>query len=155
MRGSTRRRRPANKVKTESFALKGGLNLVDAPLSLPPGMCLAISNFEALTKEGYRRIDGHERYDGQAKPSDASYWILDFDAGDIAEPAEDSICTGLTSGATGKVGLVVLESGSWVSSNAAGHLVLFNVVGSFQNNEELGLTGSGDEFNYEFSSEFS
>ena len=78
MRRSTRSRRPNDKVKTKYFPLKGGLNLVDAPITMPPGMVLSAINYELLTRDGYRRIDGFERYDGQESPSDASYWILDY-----------------------------------------------------------------------------
>ena len=83
MRRSLRSRAPNNKVETASFELKGGLNLVDPPLEIPAGMLLAATNYELLPRGGYRRIDGFERSDGQPRPSDANYWILDFDAGGL------------------------------------------------------------------------
>ncbi len=155
MRRSRLARRPTGNVQTKSFTLKGGLNLVDAPIAIPPGMCLAARNYELLPNDGYRRVDGYERSDGQLKPSAASYWILAFDAGDVATPVVDGICTGLTSGATGKVGLVVLESGTWAGSDAVGYVVIFVLSGTFQDDEPLVFTGANDEFTYEFSNEFS
>lgn len=58
------------------FPLKGGLNLVTPPLSMPDGMCREAKNFEASIDGGYRRIDGYERFDGKPQPSDAIYMQL-------------------------------------------------------------------------------
>ena len=118
-------------------------------------MVLSAINYELLTKNGYRRIDGHERFDGQAKPSEASYWVLSFDTGSIVEPAVDATVIGATSGATGKIGLVVLTSGTWAGNNAAGYLVLFNVSGTFVDTEALSFTAANDGFNSGFSAGFS
>jgi len=104
-----------------SFTLDGGLNLVDPPINMPNGMLIAATNYELLPRGGYRRIDGFERSDGQPRPSDANNWILYFDTGDVTEPEVDSICTGVTSGATGKVGVVVKPAGNW-SSRQRGRL---------------------------------
>lgn len=102
MRNSALARRPSSKVQTSSFNLKGGLNLVDSPLSMPPGMCLAAINYELLAREGYRRVDGYERFDGQTSPSDAAYWILNYNIWTAAF-VDDATVTGGSSGATGKV----------------------------------------------------
>lgn len=155
MRRSKRARPPNNKVQTDSFDLEGGLNLVDAPISIPNGMALAATNYELLSRKGYRRVDGFERYDGQPKPSDATYWILDFDAGDIVTPVVDSLVTGVTSGATAKVGVVVLESGTWAGSDAAGYLALYTLSGIFVNDEVLNFSGANPGFSDGFSSGFS
>lgn len=154
MRRSNLARKPRGDVLTKFFSLRGGMNLVDAPITMDPGMALAAVNYELLSRDGYRRVDGYERSDGQAKPSAATYWILDFDAGDVVTPVVDGHVVGLTSGATGKIGLVVLESGTWAGSDAAGYLVVFVLTGSFLNNETLSFTGAGDEYSYEYSNEY-
>lgn len=154
MRRSSRARRPNDKVVPKYFALKGGLNLVDAPITMPNGMVLAAVNYELLSREGYRRIDGFERFDGQPSPSEASYWILNFDAGSIAEPEDNGLCTGVTSGATGDLLTKVVTAGTWAGNDAEGYFVLGNVVGSFQNNETLTFTNAGSPFTSGFSSGF-
>lgn len=141
-------------VVTKSFAIKGGLNLVDTPMVIPPGMLLDATNYELLPTAGHHRIDGFERYDGQLKPSEQSYWIFSFDAGDIIEPDIDSTVEGVTSGAKGKIGLVILTSGSWAGSDAAGGLVVFVLTGSFQDNEAITFLGAGDGFDSGFSNGF-
>lgn len=136
------------------FALGGGLNEVTPPSMLKGGELYGVSNYEPGEKGGYRRIDGYERLDGKVAPSDASYWILNFDAGDIVEPESHGLCEGATSGATGEVVSVILESGAWADSDAVGYIVLFDVKGSFQDNETLTFTGSHDGFNSGFSNGF-
>jgi hypothetical protein len=154
MRRSRLARKPRGAVQTESFELKGGLNLVDAPMTIPPGMVLAATNYELLPRGGYHRVDGFERSDGQARPSEASYWVLPFDAGDIAEPVDNGLVAGNTSGATGKVGTLVLESGSWVGGDAAGYIALYTLSGIFIDNEILLFLGGDPAFNFGFSSGF-
>ena len=154
MRNSNLARKPRGNVVSKSFALKGGLNLVDAPLTIPGGMCLSAINYELLTNDGYRRIDGFERFDGQGSPSEASYWIINFDAGSIVDPGVDAGVAGETSGATGKVGLIVITSGAWATNDAAGYIVLFNVVGSFIDTETISFTGANDGFDSGFSAGF-
>lgn len=147
-------RKPTGKVETKTFALKGGLNLVDAPITIPYGMTTGCINYELLSRDGYRRIDGYERCDGQASPSDATYWILDFMSGDISEPEVTGIVYGGTSGATAEVGLVVVSTGAWSLGTATGYLVLFDLDGIFIDTEPLYFIGAGDDFNYEYSNEF-
>ena len=100
MRRSNFARKPNGDVKTKYFKLRGGLNLVDSPIDIPPGQVLAAVNYELLSRDGYRRIDGIERSDGQLSPTAASYWILKYDFGDFAI-SEGDLITGLSSGATG------------------------------------------------------
>jgi len=154
MRRSNLARKPNGAVKTASFPLKGGLNIVDSPMSISKGMVLSAVNYELLTKNGYRRIQGHERFDGQASPSEASYWILNYDTGATIEPAVDTTVTGATSGATGKIGLVVVTTGTWAGGDAVGYLVLFNVSGNFTDTESLLFNAAGDGFDSGFSAGF-
>lgn len=66
-------RRAANKTKTQYYPLQGGLDIVTPALSVKPGVALAMVNLEPWYLGGYRRIPGYERFDGQPKPSDASF----------------------------------------------------------------------------------
>lgn len=121
-------------------ALAGGLDLVTSPLAMKAGRALAGYNYEPVD-DGYKRIDGLERFDGQPRPSAASYVFLRFDAGNTALTA-GQVVTGLTSGATGKLLIAgVLESGTYGGSDAAGYLVLGAVTGSYDDNEALQVGG--------------
>lgn len=118
------------------FAFDGGLDTNSAALAVPPGALISGMNYEPLA-EGYARIQGYERYDGQEAPSAAQFWMLDFDAGtDPFTPGE--IVTGATSGASGVLLDEVLDpTGSWDTDTAAGTLLLVAVNGAFLDNEAL------------------
>lgn len=63
-------------VLVDYFPLRGGLNLVTPPLSMPSGQCKDAVNYEADIDGGYRRIAGYERYSGMPEPSAATYSTL-------------------------------------------------------------------------------
>ena len=63
---------------------------------------------------------------------------LSFNQGTVAITAGMTI-TGATSGATGVVTRVVLQSGDWSSNDAAGRLIFASVTGTFSNNEHLNV----------------
>jgi hypothetical protein len=88
-------------VKTAYFPLKGGLNLVTPPLSMPDGMCRDALNFEVDVDGGYRRVTGYERFDGRSAPSDAVYYI--FECTFTGAVVAGNTITGATSAATGVV----------------------------------------------------
>lgn len=122
--------------ETSYYPLVGGLDLVTPPIAMPAGRAITAQNYHPESR-GYQRLPGYERYDGRPKPSDASYWVLDFDAGSAAIAEGDTV-TGATSGATGKALIdAVVESGSYVGTDAAGYLVLTNVSGTFVDDESL------------------
>ena len=128
-------------IKTQYYSLGGGVDMVTPAITVSPGFARSSVNYEPLD-QGYMRIDGFERLDGQPKPSDASYWILDFDAG-TAIISEGDTVTGADSGATGEALIdAVIESGSYGGNDAAGYNVLVNVVGTFQNNENLQVSAA-------------
>lgn len=128
-------------TELKHITLRGGLDLVTPAIEKPAGRLIAGNNYEPHPR-GIRRMDGFERYDGRAKPSDATYGILDFDAGTVAVTTGQTV-TGATSGATGyAVANGVLESGSYAGSDAAGYLVLTAVTGTFQNNENLQVSAA-------------
>jgi hypothetical protein len=120
----------------------GGEDLVSSALAVPPGTAQLTYNYEQDVGGRFRRIDGYEAFDGRPKPSEASYWLLNFDAGTAAIAVGNTI-TGFSSTKTGEVLSITLTSGSWAGGNAAGQMVLFNVtgVGTFTNNEELKVGG--------------
>lgn len=126
-------------VQTAYFPLKGGEDMVTAPLSVDPGALLLSLNYEPAISHGYRRIDGFERVDGQPKASNASYWLLPFRDGAIEPAAGDLVASGLKSGL---VLDVVLDSGSYAGGDATGTLVLFDVSGVFANNDALTLNAA-------------
>jgi hypothetical protein len=111
-------------VKTAYFPLRGGLNLVTAPLSIPDGMCRDALNFEVDFDGGYRRVGGYERYDGRPQPSDAIYSVINctFNGSVVA----GNTITGLTSGATGVVIVVGVD-----------FIAFTKATGTFQNAEAL------------------
>ena len=79
--------------------------------------------------------------------SSTSGWVevalgrqLGFGTG-TAAIADGQTVTGATSGATGVVARVVLQSGSWSTSDAAGRLILSSSTGTFQAAENLRVGG--------------
>ncbi len=66
---------------------------------------------------------------------------LAFDSG-LAAPAPGQTVVGATSGATGRVVSVQVNSGAWGTSDAAGVLILSMVAGAFADNEALQVSGS-------------
>lgn len=127
-------------LRPAQFPLTGGLDLVTPAINKAPGS--AIGGYNYLPQpEGYARIGGFERFDGRPLASEASYWLLNFDAG-TAAVAEGATVTGATSGASGKaLQAGVVSTGSYVGNNAAGYLVLTDVAGTFADNENLQVSG--------------
>jgi len=122
--------------QTAFFSLQGGLDLVTPAIQTPSGRMIAGYNYEPGPR-GYKRVDGYERYDGRPEPQNATYYLLNFDAG-TAAITEGQTVTGATSGATGKALIdAVVSSGSYGGGNAAGYLILDLVTGTFQDNENL------------------
>ena len=128
--------------RSTTITFGGGLNLVDSPLKVKPGALLAATNVEVTLRGGYRRIPGYERYDGNFSPSDATYWILNFDGG-VAAISEGDTVTGLSSSETGEALIdAVVTSGSYGGSDAAGYLVLTDVSGVFTDGEDLQVSAA-------------
>lgn len=121
--------------------LEGGEDLVTPSVTVNPGRLRFSRNYECDHQGKYRRIDGYERFDGRPKPSDASYWILRFTDGGT-EISEEDIVTGDTSSATGEALVVEVESGDWGVGDASGFIVLFNVSGTFEDDEDLTVSAA-------------
>jgi hypothetical protein len=131
-------RLPSPDFKIKYFPLMGGEDLITPSISVDPGRALLTHNYELDLQGRYRLIDGYEAFDGQPKPSEASYWILNFDAGS-GEISVGDIVDG-DGGASGEVLVVVVSSGTWAGTDAAGYLVLFNVTGIFVDDEDLDVS---------------
>ena len=116
--------------------IEGTLDLVTPPDLMRPGRAISAKNYEPVMR-GARRYSGYERYDGQPKPSDQSYWTLPFDAGTV-EVAAGTAVTGANSGATGIVSTVaVIDSGSYVGTDAVGYMILREVTGTWADNDPI------------------
>jgi len=138
--------------RNEYFPFKGGMNLVDPALTIPPGELIDGYNYEVFTRGGYRRVSGYERYDGHHIASDSVYHIMNFTTG-VNEPSVGATVVGDSSLAVGVVLAVVLESGSWAGSDAAGYIVLHVESGTFVNGETFSVH-TPDAFSAGFSSGF-
>ena len=69
---------PRSDILVDYVEFAGGLDLESPILSVKPGSCLTAVNYETGPLGGYRRIDGYERYNGMARPSDATYYYCAF-----------------------------------------------------------------------------
>jgi hypothetical protein len=127
--------------QTKTFSLKGGLDLVTPPTDIPPGRLIGVQNYEPSDEGGYRRIAGHERFDGLPSPSEANYWYVNFDAGTTLINAAD-ILDGITSGTSSEVLSVVVTSGDWGTNDAAGYIVVFNADGLYTDDEDLQVSAA-------------
>lgn len=118
------------------FPIIPTLDLVTPMFQKKPGVLIACLNHEPMA-DGVKRIDGYERIDGRTKASQSKYSILEFDGGTAAITAGQTV-TGATSAASGEaLADAVVESGSYGAGTAAGYLILLNVSGTFQDNENL------------------
>ena len=123
------------------YSFAGGLNTNSAALAVPPGAVISSYNYEPLA-EGYGRVDGYERYDGQIAPSQASFQLLSFDTGANPINSGDTV-TGQSSGASGTLIDEVIDfAGSWDDGTASGTLLLSGVTGEFENDELLNVGGA-------------
>jgi hypothetical protein len=79
----------------------GGLDLASPALSIAPGSAADAMNYEPGVYGGYKSIDGFERSDGRASPSDATYYYANATL--TGSPAVGNTITGVTSAATGVI----------------------------------------------------
>lgn len=100
-------------TKTKYYALKGGLDIVTAALTIDPGRALAMVNYEPWYQGGYRRIPGYERFDGRPKPSDANYTAFEVD--DASSLTLRDTVTGDTSTTTGICIGIWIDDGTYGS----------------------------------------
>lgn len=89
-------------IKPDSVWLKGGLDLISPPGYAAPGTCRFSLNYEAVFGGGYRRTGGIERFDGQAMPSKALFYVIEASSGFTGVVVGNTL-TGAVSGASGQV----------------------------------------------------
>lgn len=124
-------------TKVDYTPLSGGLDLVSGALNVRPGRLSECVNFEQVFgKQGYRRIDGYERFDGQAEPHRAIYHVMGFDSGAV-ELVPGDVVTG-AGGAGAEVLAVEVEGGAW-DGTAAGRLIVIAISGVFALGESLSV----------------
>lgn len=115
-------------VLTDYFPLKGGLNLVTPPLSLPDGICRDALNFEVDIDGGYRRIAGYERFCGKFEPSLAVYYRVPVNY--IGTVTVGDTIVGEASSATGVVIAFDEE-----------YIYITKMEGTFSNGENINIGG--------------
>jgi hypothetical protein len=63
---------PNVRTETEFFAFQGGTDITSPALRMPPGVVISSQNYEPEANGGYSRMKGYERFNGLARPSDAT-----------------------------------------------------------------------------------
>lgn len=63
-------------VSLDYFAFAGGINEVTPAIAVPAGQLFFGQNYTPDINGGYRLVGGAERFDGRARPSDASYQLV-------------------------------------------------------------------------------
>lgn len=61
-------------VQLKAVSLTGGLDLTTPRMLVEPGKLVDCQNYECVDTDGYKKIDGFERYDGGPSPSVADSW---------------------------------------------------------------------------------
>lgn len=89
-------------VQYETIQFQGGMDQMTPTLNLKPGAIVDALNYECAVSGGYTRISGYERYDGRAKPSDATYSIIQV-TGFVNVPSIGQTVTGQTTGTTATI----------------------------------------------------
>lgn len=118
----------------------GGLDQSSSPLSVNPGRVAQSLNFEEVFGlQGYRTIKGYERFDGRPSPSAANYAVQPFNTGSIAIVAGETVTNATT--ATALVVSVTVTSGSFAGGNAAGVLILANLVNTWAATNQIRVSG--------------
>ena len=123
-------------TQTRYYPFNGGLDIVTPALSVDPGFALTMVNYEPWYNGGYRRVDGYERFDGHAKPSNAVVYgaVMSALTGLTTGTGAAAAGTGVISGATAQfVEGVVVGGTSWVA--------LTNVSGTFGTGEKIRQSG--------------
>jgi len=127
-------RLPAATSKPDYIRLGGGLDLLTPILQLRSGIARDALNWECSITGGYSRSKGYERYDGQTKPSNATYSVLTCNVTGLL--AAGNVVTGVTSGATGTVISVTDVTGP------TKYVALTKTTGTFVAGETLNVAGT-------------
>lgn len=126
--------------KVDIINLKGGIDLASTLLNVNAGAALGLINFEPELEGGYRRINGYERLDGRAAPSDAIYYtvqVADATGIDVGDTL-----TGATSAATSVV--VIKDGNSLGITSLVGSYTLGEVANGTTITEIQQIAGQSD-----------
>lgn len=119
-----------------AYPFRGGLDTTTAALMTSPSSVIAALNYEPLA-EGYGRMQGYERFDGQPSPAAASFWSMLFIEGE-SEIAAYTEITGQTSAATAIICQAAnITAGDWAGGDAAGELIVTAISGTFIDGEDI------------------
>lgn len=118
----------------QGVTFPGGVDQTTPSLSMQPGTLRDGLNFEVALTGGYSRIAGYERFDGRAKPSDATYLVVQV-VSFTNVPAVGDVITQSGSGATGTVAAVNNEVGQ------TPYLIVTKTSGAFASTGTLTKTG--------------
>jgi hypothetical protein len=139
---------PRTRVETEYIPFQGGLDTETPMLQVPPGHVRDSVNIYQGVNGGYHTFPGYERFDGQAKPSDASYWLL-LSVSITGSLAVDDVLTDDTAAAYGTV-LAFTETqvvlGKVTGTFAAGNIKVGAVtVGTCSGSPTQAIDSEGDD----------
>lgn len=102
--------------------------MVTPSIMVKPGRLRYCLNYESAPR-GYRRIDGWERFDGRAKPSEAAFDVVTLSQGSVSFIAGETI----SGASSGKTALVIyppsVYSGSYVAGDAVASFPAINDTG--------------------------
>jgi len=128
-----KRKFPLPQVKTDYISFGEGLDTETPQWDVPQGRLKSSKNYEIGVRGGYIDIEGYERFDGNPKPSDATYAVIDVTiSGDFS--VGDTILQE-TSGATAVVLAVV-------TTTTPNYLVITKITGTFDATSDLLVLGS-------------
>lgn len=108
------------------YPFNGGLDVVTPALSVDPGFALTMVNYEPWFNGGYRRVDGFERFDGHAKPSNALVY-----GAVISALTGLSFGTGTSAAGTGSVSGATAQFVEGIQVNGTSWVAITNVSGTF------------------------
>ncbi|MCP5246156.1 MAG: hypothetical protein H6937_09485 [Burkholderiales bacterium] len=151
--------------KVDTISLKGGVDTETSPVLARPGTLISAMNWEPGINDGvangYRRMGGIERYDGQPRPSDASYWMME-----VNETGLYNVGDTVTGDVSGETGIIVDIERTPIVTSVYGFfdilgmsgvsmsgkypnlvfLVLAKVSGTFTDNEDINVSGNSQGF---------
>lgn len=113
--------------------IPGGFDQTTPSLTLQPGAVVSVQNFECAQTGGYSRIQGYERFDGQALPSDAGYTVVQV-VSFTNVPSVGQVVTQAGSGATGTIVAVV-------STGSTPYIAVTLITGTFDTTGALTTPG--------------
>jgi hypothetical protein len=120
--------------KLDYVPFKGGYDTESRSWNVTPGRLRESQNYEiAINNQGYVDIQGYEIFDGQPKPSEQLYSIIDVTI--TGEFSVGDTITQLTSGATA----IVLKV---VTSGTPDFLVITKITGTFDATNDLQVSAS-------------